>query len=330
MKRFKAIGFAALAIMMAGPVLAQSVTVNLSHSSGEDSDYAVIAAKFEELAEKYSNGDIDIKIRCCAQLATEDEVFKSLQLGTVDMGLITGNNISPHFPLMEAFVLPYIFVDKAHAYRVLEGGVGDRFRQKMADDTGVQILAFGFVGDRDFYNSKHPITSVSDMEGLKIRTPKNQVMIATYAAFGAAPIPLAWADTPTALQTGTVDGSDNGTAFLKDAKFYEIMPYFTPLEHFSYTTPILASTRFLNKLTDDQREAILRAAAETGEYVKGVMTQKIAEVRTWLTTEGGMEEAPFDKSGFIEAAQKVQDEFAADKGEDFNALLADIRAAAAN
>ena len=31
-----------------------------------------------------------------------------MQLGTVDMSIITGNNLSPHFALTDAFVLPYI------------------------------------------------------------------------------------------------------------------------------------------------------------------------------------------------------------------------------
>ena len=52
------------------------------------------------------------------------------------------------------------------------------------------------------------------MKGLKVRVPKNQVMIDTFTEFGAAPIPLPWADTPTALQTGTVEGADNGTSFI--------------------------------------------------------------------------------------------------------------------
>ena len=45
------------------------------------------------------------------------------------------------------------------------------------------------------------------MDGLKIRVPKNEVMLATFEAFGANPVPLAWSETPTALQTGTVDGA---------------------------------------------------------------------------------------------------------------------------
>ena len=142
--------------LAAQPALAGDVVINLGYAAAEGSSYAVLADKFEELAEEYSGGSIDVKVRCCGQLMGEDEAFKAMQLGTVDMHVITGNNISPHFPLMDAFVLPYIFEDKAHAYRVLEGEVGQNFAGQLHEATGVHLLTFGFVGDRDFYNSRNP------------------------------------------------------------------------------------------------------------------------------------------------------------------------------
>ena len=328
--------FASAAVMAGGLVLgggtagAADVTINLGYAAANTSSYAVLADKFEELAEEYSGGSIDVKVRCCAQLLTEDEAFKAMQLGTVDMYIITGNNVSPHFPLMDAFVLPYIFQSKDHAYRVLEGDVGREFAEQLQAATRVHLLTYGFVGDRDFYNSRQPIKTMADMEGLKVRVPKNQVMIDTFKEFGAAPIPLAWADTPTALQTGTVDGADNGTSFIKSQKFYEIMPYFTQLEHFSYMSPLFASPRIMDKLTDDQREAVLRAAFDAGVYHKEEMSRQISEIRAFLTTEGqgGMQTTEFDKSDFIAAGQRVQDRYAAEKGDDFRNLLAAIRAAA--
>ena len=163
---------------------AGNITINLGHGNTEGSAYDPLAKKFAELAEKYSNGSIKVKVRCCAQLVKEDEAFKAMQLGTVDMAIITGNNLSPHFGLTDAFVLPYIFKNKEHAYKVLEGPVGDSYKQKLLDATGVTILAFGFVGDRDFYNSRQPIKSMADMKGLKVRVPKNQVMIDTFKEFG--------------------------------------------------------------------------------------------------------------------------------------------------
>lgn len=316
------------ALALSGQIAhADDVTINLGYAASETSSHAVLANKFEELAEEYSGGSIDVKVRCCGQLMGEDEAFKAMQLGTVDMHIITGNNVSPHFPMMDAFVLPYIFDDKAHAYTVLEGEVGQSIADMLQSDTGVHLLTYGFVGDRDFYNSRNPITSMADMEGLKVRVPKNQVMIDTFAEFGAAPIPLPWADTPTALQTGTVEGADNGTSFIKSQKFYEIMSYFTALEHFVYFSPLFASDRVMGKLDDAQKDAVMRAARDAGIYQKEEMNRQVQEIRDFLIGEGGMETAEFDRSDFIAAGQRVQDRFAADKGDEFTALIDAIRAA---
>ena len=326
---FTAVAAAGL-VLGGGTAGAADLTINLGYAAAKTSSYAVLADKFEELAEKYSDDSIDVKVRCCAQLLTEDEAFKAMQLGTVDMYIITGNNVSPHFPLMDAFVLPYVFQNKDHAYRVLEGDVGREFAEQLKAATRVHLLTYGFVGDRDFYNSRQPIKTMADMKGLKVRVPKNQVMIDTFKEFGAAPIPLAWADTPTALQTGTVDGADNGTSFIKSQKFYEIMPYFTQLEHFSYMSPLFASPRIMDKLTESQTEAVLKAAFDAGVFHKEEMSRQISEIRTFLTTEGqgGMKTTDFEKSDFIAAGQRVQDRYAAEKGDDFRNLLAAIRAAA--
>ena len=306
-------------------VQAAEVVMNLGYATAETSSYGVIATKFEELAEKYSNGTVDVKIRCCAQLVGEDEAFKAMQLGTVDMYIITGNNISPHFPLMDAFILPYIFRNKQHAYAVLEGELGQNLAKKLLEKTKVYLLTYGVVGDRDFFNSRNLVKTMADMKGMKIRVPKNQVMLETFKAFGAAPIPLPWADTPTALQTRTVDGGDAGTPFVKSQKFYEYMPYFSVLEHFNYFSPLFASSRIMGKLDADQKKAVMQAAREAGAYQKKVVTEQVSEIRNFLTTKGGMETAEVDKADFIAAAQKVQDSFAADKGEEFTALVKAIR-----
>ncbi len=325
----KLIATSALAMVVSGPAAqAADVTINLGYATAETSSYGTIATKFEELAEKYSDGSVDVKIRCCAQLTSEDEAFKAMQLGTVDMYIITMNNVSPHFPLMDAFVLPYIFQNKEHAYKVLEGEVGLKFATQMQEATGVHLLTYGVVGDRDFFNSRNPITSMADMEGMKIRVPKNQVMLDTFTAFGAAPIPLPWADTPTALQTRTVDGGDAGTPFVKSQKFYEFMPHFTALEHFNYFSPLFASDRIMGKLDDAQREAVLRAARESGVHQKEVVSAQVEEIRTFLTTEGGMSTAEVDKTDFITAGLSVQDKYAEEGSEEFNELLLAIRAAA--
>lgn len=307
---------------------AKKLTINLGYASSKGSTYAVLADAFKELAEKYSNNTIEVKVRCCTQLATEDEAFKAMQLGTLDMFVITSNNISPHFPLMDAFVLPYIFQNKEHTYKVLNGEIGKKFADQLKAKTKIWLLTYGYVGHRDFYNSVHPVNKMADMKGLKIRVPKNEVMIGTFKAFGAAPIPLAWAETPTALQTGTVVGGDNGTSFIKTQKFYEICKYMSVLEHFNFFSPLFASPRVMGKMTPEQKEAVLKAAADAGKKHVEIMEKRVKEIREWLGKEGGMQVVYPDKAEFIKAAMKYQDEYIANKGEDMKKLVLEIRAAA--
>ena len=310
------------------PSIAADVTMNLGYAAPEESVYGLFASLFKERVEQYSDGAIEVKIRCCGQISSEDEAFKAMQLGTVDGYFITSNNISPHWPLMDVTVLPYIFHDVDHLKRFANGPVGEMMAEKLQADTSVHLLAYGAPGYRDFYNSKRPINTMADMEGLKIRVPKNEVMLATFEAFGAEPVPLAWSETPTALQTGTVDGGDNGTPFIRDMKFYEFEKHLVILEHFIAMSPLLASDAFMQKLSDDQRAAVMKAAKEAGDEHTKIVIAEIEEIRNWLSTEGGMAMTRPDKTEFIQAAKGVQQAFAEERGQEFVDLLKAIEEAA--
>jgi len=319
---------AALLLLPAAGQAADKIVMNLGWSTPAESDYGVIAKKFQELAEKYTNGAVEVKLRCCAQIGTEDDAFKAMQLGTVDGYFISQNNVAPHWPLMNVFQLPYIFQSEAHVTKVTTGPVGKEIQDRLYKDTGVHLLTFGAPSYRDLFNSRTPVTSIADMKGLKLRVPKNKVMIATFKAFGAEPVPLAWSETPTALQTGTIDGGDNGTSVIKDMKFYEFAKHLVILDHFAGVAPMFASDRFMKKLSAEQAAAIRKAAVEAGVYHTAVKAKETAEVRQWLVEKGGMRMTTPDRAAFIAAAQKVQQEFAAESGPTFTALVNEIQAAA--
>ncbi len=320
---------AALAVVMSGmTATAADVTMNLGFGAPEDSLYGRFARIFEDKVAEHTGGSVEVKIRCCNQISTEDEAFKAMQLGTVDGFFITANNVSPHWPLMDVTVLPYVFQNTSHLERVVDGPVGDLMKERLQSDTSVHLLTFGPALYRDFYNSVRPINAMADMEGLKIRVPKNEVMLATFEAFGANPVPLAWSETPTALQTGTVDGGDNGTSFIRDMKFYEFEPHLVILEHFVAMAPLFASDAFMKRLSDEQRKQILLAATDAGAEFREQVLNETEEVRNWLATEGGMAMTRPDKTDFIKAAQRVQQEFAGKRGEEFVDLVNRIREAA--
>lgn len=306
-----------------GAVLAQT-TMNLGWGTPLDSNNGVFAKKFAELVDSYTNGEVEVKLRPSGQISSEDDAFKALQLGTVDSYLISQNNISPHFGMMDVFVLPYVFRSRDHAIAVLDGEVGGFIQERLFEQTGVHLLSFNNVEHRDLYNSVRPIETFEDFGGLKYRVPKNEVMIETFRAFGAEPVPLAWSETPTALQTGTIDGGDNGTSVILDMKFYEFADNLAILEHFSGFTPLLVSDRFMSRVDEDQAEALRRAALEAQDHQRTVMKDEIQKVRDALAGHGMQVTYP-EKAPFIEAAESVQNKFADEKGEDFRNLLVRIR-----
>ena len=311
-----------------GLVRAQSPrTLNLGFSTPVESDYGVLATKLAQLVKERMGDAIDVKLRCCATIATEDDAFKALQLGTVDAYFISGNNIAPHFPLLDLLVLPYIFQGAAHVRKIRDGGIADELADRLQKTTGVHLLTWGALSYRDFFNSKRPINDVKDMVGLKVRVPKNEVMIQTFRAFGAEPIPLAWSETPAALQTGAVDGSDNGTSVIKSMKFYEFSKHLAILEHFAGFSPLLASQRFMGRLSPEQQRTFMQCAKEAGLHQRNTVESEAENIRKYLADNGMKTTRPNQKS-FINAVMPLQDKFVAERGAEFKAMLGKIRNAA--
>ncbi len=318
----------ATSVMAPAFVRAQSPrTLNLGFSTPVESDYGVLATKLAQLVKERMGDAIDVKIRCCATIATEDDAFKALQLGTVDAYFISSNNIAPHFPLLDILVLPYIFQGAAHVRKIREGGVADELADRLKKATNVQLLTWGALSHRDFYNSKRPINDVKDLAGLKVRVPKNEVMIQTFRAFGSEPIPLAWSETPAALQTGAVDGSDNGTSVIKAMKFYEFSKHLAIIEHFAGFAPLLASPRFMGRLSPEQQRTFIQCAKDAGRHQQTVVEAEVENVRKFLADNGMKTTRPNQRS-FINAVLPLQDKFVAERGPEFKAMLDKIRAAA--
>lgn len=313
-----------IAAFTAFPALAQ-VEMNLGWATPLESSNGVFAQKFAERVEELTNGELVVKLRPSAQIATEDDAVRAMQLGTVDGYLVSVNNISPNFPLMDVFVLPYVFRDADHAISVIDGEVGQFIREQFLEDTGVHLVTYNTIEARDFYNTERPINAIEDLSGLKIRVPQNEVMIETFRAFGAEPVPMAWSETPTALQTGTIDGGDNGTSVVLDMRFYEFADHLAILEHFTGFTPFLASKRFMSRLSDEQAELVRQAAVDAQNHQRTVMQAQTEEIRATLEKNGMAITRP-EREAFIAAAMTVQDSFAAERGDTFRELLERIRA----
>jgi TRAP-type C4-dicarboxylate transport system substrate-binding protein len=103
----------------------------------------------------------------------EQDRFKKRRFGALDGRLIAQNNAGPFYPKIDLLVLPYMPRSLEHAFKVVDGEVGQMIWRDMPKDAGVHVVKIPLVSFRHIYNTKTAINSIEDFRPLKYRVPKN-------------------------------------------------------------------------------------------------------------------------------------------------------------
>ena len=323
------IGVAAV-VMSAGlavtPALSKTI-MNIGYSVNESHPYGTFMNTFADRFEKLTGGKVKVKVHCCHKMGSEQEQFKKLQLGTLDGTLIAQNNSGPFFPKIDLLVLPYMIQNLQHGYKVVDGPVGQMIWGDMPEKAKVHLVKISLISFRHVYNTKKPINNMADFAPLKYRVPKNVVMVDTYKPFGSDPVPMAWSETLTAVQTGTVDGGDLPADVIYAQKFHDVAKNLAVTGHFALTPPFFVSDKFMKKLSPELKEA-LYTAADIAAAASRYHTES-GEVAVFdKLKKSGVKITYPDKAEWIAAAAKVHKAFADKRGAEYVKLIDAINGAA--
>nr|WP_072514110.1 TRAP transporter substrate-binding protein [Ndongobacter massiliensis] len=283
------------------------ITIRVGHVLAPTHPYNLGLLKFAELVEEKTDGKVKVDVFHSSQLGNERDMVEGLQLGTLEMALISTAPLSSFTTDFLVFDLPFIFKDAPHAREVLDGPIGDRLFATLKDQMVIG-LAYWENGFRSVTNNARPIETPADLAGLKIRTMENPVHMDSFSALGAAPTPMAFGELFTALQQKTIDGQENPLPIVDTSKFYEVQKYLSLTEHFYAPAPLLVSEDFFEKLPEDIQKAIQEAAYEARDYERAQIDEMNARLLTELEDRGMEINAP-DKAPFIEAVQSVYQKY---------------------
>ena len=222
------------------------------------------AMEFSRLVEERTNGKYKIEVYGGSQLGDEKSVTEQIQFGAIEFGRLSLSPITEFEKSLEVLMLPYIYRDKDHMFKVVDGEIGDELLAKLEENKLVG-LAWYDAGARSFYNSVRDIKTPDDMKGLKIRVQETELMMDLVEGLGASPMALAYADVYSALQTGVIDGAENNFPSYYSTHHFEVAPYLTLDEHTRIPELILTSTMVMDSLTDEEKEIFRQAAKESAE-----------------------------------------------------------------
>ncbi|HCX95911.1 TRAP dicarboxylate transporter, DctP subunit [uncultured spirochete] len=316
MKRVLAV--AMLMAMVGVPLFA--IDIKLAHVVNEQDAFHLAATKFKELTEKYTNGEVKVTIFPNAVLGDERTLLERMKMGIVDAGVITSGPFVNFVPKFGVVDMPFLFRDAEHAYKVLDGPIGDKLFADL-EPQGWKGLAWAERGFRNLTNNKRPINKPEDVAGLKIRLMQNPIYVDSFKALGANAVPMAWTEALTALQQHTIDGQENPLNVIVSFKLYESQKYLAITRHAYAPAPIIMSMMTWKKLTPAQQTAVLKAAREAAQYERDYDNQNEAGWLKELADKGMVITRP-DLSAFLKAVKPVYDTYSDKFGKDLiNAIL---------
>lgn len=252
--------------LMMGSALAQAQdikerTLKFAYVQPKGSHMGFGVEKFSELVAKKSGNKIIVKGYPDGSLGGDLNVLTSLQGGTVDMTTMPPSLMVGQAKSYGAFSIHFLFGDFKEADAVLDGPVGKKFLEKAPK--GVVGLTYWDHGFRNISNSKRPIAKVEDIQGLKLRVVQEPLFVDSFAALGANPVPLAFTELYSAMETKAVDGQDNPIAAFEANKFYEVQKYLSSTRHVYQPLIVLISSKAWDQFSSAEKKIIQEAANET-------------------------------------------------------------------
>ena len=277
--------------------------------STADTDPRNIAAKAfaDEIAEK-TGGAVTAEVYPAGQLGGDGQLVESMVLdaGTVDIVITDASNFGTVVADMNISGLPFLFSDFDAAWAFMDGEIEAAAEAELLP-LGIRVLAHYDNGFRCVTNSKGPVETPDDMKGMLIRTPENQVIMATMSALGANPQPLAFSELYQALQQKTYDAQENPIPVIYNNKLYEVQEFLSVTNHIYSGMCFAIAESTWNKLTPEQQEIVAAAALASGDYDRQMNRQQTDDLVANLEAEGMKINYP-DLAPFSAATQSVIEE----------------------
>ena len=249
-----------------------------------------------------------------ATLFRQGTELEAIARGNLEMSITSAQELATIYPEWSIFTAGYLLRDAEHQKNVFESGIMDEMKQKVEDELGVKLLTVMYLGRRQL--NLRPETKVEtpeDLDGLKLRMPGTDAWQFLGSALGANPVPIAFTEVYTALQTGAVDGQDNPLPTVRDSKFYEVTSQIVLTSHLVDQNYLAISKAVWDELTPEQQAVVQTAADDAAALGRERQLALEDELAEFFRSEG-LEVYEPDVDAFRERVQAayLESEFAND------------------
>lgn len=285
--------------------------------STDASDPRVQSAElFRNLVEEETQGRIRVELHAGGELGSDAELIQGVIESSLDMTVSSAGNFANYASNVGVSAFPFLFEDFEKAWEFIDGKEQQEIEKELGE-YNVKVLAHFDNGFRCVTTSKEagPIQSVADMEGLKIRTPENQIVMETLSALGANPHVLGFTQLYDALKQGEFDAQENPIPIIYNHKLYKVQANLAITNH-SYDAMLFVIRNDLwSEFTKEDQLIIQASAIEAQQHNRELIQKQTTEYLQKLEKKGMKITYP-DLEEFKDATAKVYDYFSTSYGKD--------------
>lgn len=244
------------------------------------------------------------------QLGDASTLFQSVIDGTVDMIYSDPGWFAERHPEFDILEGNYLFKSKEHFMSIANDEHKlDFFKDKLVSDPGVVVLMVAGGLERDIISTMR-IDSIDDLSGVNMRSKSTSTNMDWWSALGANPVPIAFNEVYTAVQTGVVNGSQNSLDAMISMRFAEVNNFVARTQHNISIGFIVMNKDKYDSLGADLQDVLKSAAKKVQpEYLEKAFALSDEKLKA-LKEEFGLVVTYPDKAPFIEASRKLINDMA--------------------
>lgn len=297
----------------ARPVFAQS-KLALKASDVHPEGYPTVQA-VEEMGKALAagtNGRLSIQMYASMQLGGEKEAIEQAQIGAIGLARVSVGALGPVIPDLNVMNLPFLFRNTEHMRHVIDGPIGQELLDKVTNNPTANLVGLCWMdaGARNMYNTKHPIKSIADLKGLKVRVIGNPIFVDMMNALGGNGVAMGYDQVFTALQTGVIDGAENNPPSFVFDNHYQVAKYYTMTEHLIVPEMLVFSKPIWNKLSKGDQALLLKLAREAQMRERVLWNEYEAKALAKMKEAHIEVDTVSDKAAFQAAVKPVWDKYA--------------------
>ena len=293
------------------------------HPDGYPNTVALEA--FAEAVKEQTEGRINPRVYNNAVLGDQSDAIEQTRNGALDFANFNMGPMGPIVKETNVFSLPFLFTDVDHMHTVMDGEIGQRFADAL-EEKGLVVLSWFDSGARSIYNTKHPINTPEDVQGLKIRVMNNDLYVEMMEALGGNATPMAYGEVYQSLTTGVLDGAENNYPSFESSNHYEAAEYYSLTEHLIIPECLCVAKASWEKLSEEDQEIVREEAMKASAMQRELWVESSDESRQIILDHGVEINEVEDKEAFQALMEPMYENFIANNpgtGE----LIEEIRAA---